>query len=371
MPPLRRPARLPAALALALALLTAAPCRAADAAALAVHAGETTRTTRLASAAARHGGDATLRVTVWYPAAAGAAEAPTDVGPPGKPVFRPGEVATDAPWADERRHPVVLVSHGFGGTARQMTWLGTALARAGYVAVAVDHPGTNGLDGVTPQGAYAPWERTLDLRAALDLALADSALAPHLDAGRVGAAGFSLGGFTAALLAGARTDFGHFDAFCAGPERDAICDPQKEFPLDFRQAPRVLADPAMAAAVARRDGDLREPRVRAAFLVAPALGEAIAAASLAGVRVPVEIVYGEADLVVPPATNALRLARGIAGAGTLALPGVGHYDFLSECGAFGRQVAADYCAETAAAPRARTHAQVQAAAVAFFDRTLR
>ena len=40
-------------------------------------------------------------------------------------------------------------------------------------------------------------------------------------------------------------------------------------------------------------------------------------------------------------------------------------------GAFGREVAADYCAETAAAPRARTHAQVEAAAVAFFDRTLR
>ena len=84
-----------------------------------------------------------------------------------------------------------------------------------------------------------------------------------------------------------------------------------------------------------------------------------------------EVVYGEADAIVPPSTNALRIAHGVAGATTLALPGVGHYDFLSECGAFGRKAAADYCAETPAAPRARTHAQVEAAAVAFFGRTLR
>ncbi|MGN6528166.1 MAG: alpha/beta hydrolase family protein [Burkholderiaceae bacterium] len=365
---------LAAALA-ALAFLAAPPARAADdvpATRTGPHAGETARTTRLASAAPRNHGNAVLRVTVWYPAAASAAETPTDMGPPGRPIFRPGAVAADAPWADERRHPVVLVSHGFGGTARQMTWLGAALARAGYVAVAVDHPGTNGADGVTPEGAYAPWERTLDLRAALDLALADPALAPHLDAGRVGAAGFSLGGFTTALLAGARTDFDHFEAFCSGPQRDAICNPQKEFPLDFlREAPRVLAEPAMAPAMARRGGDLREPRVRAAFLVAPALGEAIAEASLADVHVPMEVVYGEADAIVPPSTNALRIAHGVAAATTLALPGVGHYDFLSECGAFGREAAADYCAETPSAPRARTHAQVEAAAVAFFDRTLR
>jgi len=57
-------------------------------------------------------------------------------------------VAADAPFADAARHPLILVSHGFGGVARQMTRLGAPLARAGYVVVAVDHPGTNGRDGV-------------------------------------------------------------------------------------------------------------------------------------------------------------------------------------------------------------------------------
>src|SRR6185312_13525069 len=77
--------------------------------------------------------------------------------------FTAGErhLTTSSSSAAVRNHgnPVIRVSHGFGGSARSMAWFGTALARAGYLVVAVDHPGTNGADGVTAEGAYAPWER--------------------------------------------------------------------------------------------------------------------------------------------------------------------------------------------------------------------
>jgi predicted dienelactone hydrolase len=114
-----------------------------------------------------------LRVTVWYPTAAGAHEQPLDIGPPGRPLFTPGAAAPDAAFADARPHPVVLLSHGFGGAARIMAWFGTALARAGYVVVAVDHPGNNGLDPMTVAGAVLFWERPGDLAAALARAKAD------------------------------------------------------------------------------------------------------------------------------------------------------------------------------------------------------
>src|SRR5205814_4380185 len=55
-----------------------------------------------------------VRVTVWYPAAEGAVEERIDLGPPGKPLFVVGAVAQDAPFADARRRPVILFSHGFG-----------------------------------------------------------------------------------------------------------------------------------------------------------------------------------------------------------------------------------------------------------------
>ncbi|HEY5071229.1 MAG TPA: hypothetical protein VII63_04275 [Caulobacteraceae bacterium] len=77
-----------------------------------------------------------LRVTIWYPAAAGAVEERIDIGPPGHPLFTVGAVAADAAFADARRRPVILFSHGFGGTARIMAWFGTALAQAGYIVVA-------------------------------------------------------------------------------------------------------------------------------------------------------------------------------------------------------------------------------------------
>ena len=41
-----------------------------------------------ASAALRNAShDDDLRITVWYPAASGAVEAPLDIGPPGKPIL--------------------------------------------------------------------------------------------------------------------------------------------------------------------------------------------------------------------------------------------------------------------------------------------
>ena len=356
--------RLPRLLCLATLALCAA-ARAADAPPGRFHAGETARATKTASAALRNHGDPALRAIVWYPAPASAAEVTLAAGE--RAVFLPGQVAADAPWADAAKRPVVLLSHGFGGAGRQMTWLGSALARAGYVAIAVDHPGTNGIDGITPEGAYAPWERAGDLVAALDLALGDPAIAGHLDVSRVGVAGFSLGGFTGALLVGARADLAAFNAFCAGPARDAICDKQQEFPLDYREAAKVLAAPALAPLAAREHADLGDARIRAAFLIDPALGPALEPKSLARVRVPVAVLYGTADPVAPPASNALALLRTIPGAQAIALPGVGHYDFLSECGAAGRELAAAYCTDGAGAPRAQTHATTVAAMLKFFD----
>jgi predicted dienelactone hydrolase len=308
---------------------------------------------------------------VWYPAATAEAELPVGVGSSQTPVFLPGVVAREAPPADGPRHPVVLLSHGFGGTARQMTWLGTALARAGYVAVAVDHPGTNGIDGITAQGAYSPWERAGDLRAALDLVLADPALASHVDRERVGVAGFSMGGFTAALLVGARADFGNFTAFCRGPQRDAICDKQVEFPLDYSQRDAVLAAPAMAEIRGREKADWRDGRVKAAFLIDPALGPGLGGESLRHVQVPVAVIYGTADAIAPPRSNALLIGGSIPGAALVPLQEVGHYDFLSECSETARRQGLVYCKDGAGTTRRETHQRAAAAAIEFFGAALR
>lgn len=320
------------------------------------------------AAAALRSGAATpeLRALVWYPARADAKEADVMAGP----AFSAGRVAARAPWVDEASHPLVLLSHGFGGAARQLTWLGEALARAGYVAVAVDHPGTNGIDGVTPAGAYAPWERAADLRLALDRLLSDAALSPRIDREHIGVAGFSIGGWTASLLLGAKADFARFRSFCSSPQRDSICDPQVEFDLNYLRQHEELRRVGAERLLLGEPGDYRDARIKAGVLLAPALAQALAPDSLARITVPVLQIAGDADVVVPTPTNAAWLQPQIKGSRLQVLPGVGHYDFLSLCTPAGRGMLPLLCAE-AGPPRRATHERTVEAVLGFFAQTLR
>ena len=310
---------------------------------------------------------AEVRVTVWYPAAADAVERRIDIGPPDRPLFRVGAVAADAPFADDRRRPVILFSHGYGGTARMMAWFGTALARAGYVVVAVDHPGNNGLETMTAAGAILLWDRAEDLLAALAAAKADPAIGPHLDLSRIGVSGFSAGGFTALISVGATVDMNRFVAFCRKFPTDGVCAPQKEFVLTIDDAQHALASPELAGEAAHAGDDHAIPGVRAAFAIAPAVVQALPPAGLARIGVPVAIILGDADPIAPPATNGLVAAKAIRHAQLKVLPGVGHYDFLSTCTAAG-MAAVPLCAIKVA--QDGTHQAAIDMAVAFFTRTL-
>ena len=308
-----------------------------------------------------------LRITVWYPAAPDAVETPLDVGPPGRPNFTSGSAALDAPFEDARPRPVILLSHGFGGSARIMGWFGTALARHGYVVIAVDHPGNNGRDPMTVGGAVLFWERPGDLATALDRVKSDPTIGPHLDLGRLGAAGFSAGGFTTLVEAGARVDFDRFLRFCDAHPDDGICAPQKEFQYSLSDAEAFFAEPAGASELAHAKDDHSIAGVRAAFVMAPGIVQSLDPESLKRMRLPVAILLGDADKVAPPATNGEVAAALIPGARLTVLPHVGHYDFLAECTPAGDAVV-PVC--PTAVPRAATHKAAIDEALALFDATL-
>lgn len=308
-----------------------------------------------------------LRITVWYPAAAGLSEAPLDIGPPGQPLFTPGAAARDAAFADGKPRPVILLSHGFGGTARIMAWFATALARAGYIVVGVDHPGNNGMDPMTLAGAVLFWERPGDLATALATLERNALIRPHLDLTRLAVAGFSAGGFTSLAVAGARVDLKRLRAFCKANPADGVCRPQREYAVTQEQENAFLARPDMAREIARSKADLAIPGVKAAFVMAPAIIQSFDPASLKRISIPVSILLGDADRVAPPATNGEAAARQIPQARITVLPGVGHYDFLSECTSRGDAVV-PWCPTQV--PRAQTHRAAIQRALAFFARTL-
>ncbi len=298
-------------------------------------AGETHRTADQPSAAmrdARH--RTTLRITVWYPAAPGAVAQPLIIGEPQQPLFEAGSAAPDAAFAADppgQRRAVILLSHGFGGSARLMGWFGTALAETGYIVVSVDHPGNNGIDEMTVPGAILSWERAEDLKRALGVVGEDRVIGSHVDMARVGAAGFSAGGFTALLLGGARADPEHLVTFCQSHPDDGVCLPQLELRMTEADRLRALQDPQIAATQAHAHDDHSVAAVKVVFAMAPALVQALDPQSLEGLRPPTWIVAGDADTVAPPATNAEVAAQLIPGAQLYMVPQAGHYAFLSTC----------------------------------------
>lgn len=305
-----------------------------------------------------------VRVTVWYPAAAGSAEQSIDQGPPGKPMILEGAVAAEAPFADTRRRPVILLSHGFGGSARSLAWFGLPLARAGFVVIAPDHPGNNGLDKMTAAGAILSWDRAGDLKAALESALADPAIGAHIDRSRLGVAGFSAGGYTSLVAAGARADPQRLGVFCRGHPTDGICAPQKEFALSLDDAEAAMRSPALSGEAARAGDDHSIPGIRAVFTIAPAIVQELTPESLRQIKAPVAIILGDADPVAPPATNGLVAARLIPHAELKVLPGVGHYDFIGVCTPAARAAIA-ICATKA--PQEPSHQAAIDMAIAFFN----
>ena len=309
-----------------------------------------------------------VRYTVWYPAQSGAKEAPISIGPPGNPLFEAGSSAADAPVA-AGRWPVLLLSHGNGGTARMMGWFATAMARAGYLVVAVDHPGNNGIDAMTAAGSILMWNRVDDLAAAWAAVQADPRLSAHVDIERLGLAGYSAGGYTALVAAGAQPDMERLVAFCKAHPKDGVCAPQLENPeFTFERRTALATAPQMAPWVAKAGEDRRIAKVRAVFLMAPAIVQAFDPAALAKVKVPASVLVGEADTVASPATNSQVIAAANAKARLEVLPDVGHYDFLSACTELGRQRVGPLCEERA--DRAATHKTAIRQAEALFKAAL-
>lgn len=311
-----------------------------------------------------------LITTVWYPAAATTKSSQQVIGPPNAPLFTLGEWAPDASPA-AGPFPLVVMSHGTGGSAQIMGWLASGLASRGYVVAAVNHPGNNALEDYTPEGFLVWWERARDLSTIIDFVLGDRTLSGIIDRGRIGAIGFSLGGYTMFEIAGARTDPALFQKYCQSLDAEGCVDPP-EFPSLFARWAELQKTSASFRAATGRAGDsYRDPRVRAVFAIAPALGPALKEDSLRGISIPIQILAGDADRIAPIRPNAQRLAQLTRGAELTLLPSVGHYTFLATCTDAGRRVQPQLCADAADVDRDAVHQRTIELASVFFARTLK
>lgn len=142
--------------------------------------------------------DAPTRVAIWYPGT-------SDASPSlyaSNPVFEGVEAYPNA-TPSNGQFPLILFSHGMGGTDRAQAWLAAALAERGVITVMLNHPNSTWLDFDMSAGVQH-WTRAQDMSTALDTILEMPQFANHIDQSRITAAGFSFGGWTALSMGGLR-----------------------------------------------------------------------------------------------------------------------------------------------------------------------
>ena len=244
--------------------------------------------------------------------------------------FQSEDVHLDAPLAGQGPYPVVMLSHGTGGTAASLSWLAVGLARTGCVVLAPNHHGNTGTEPFMAEGFLCWWERALDISALLTAAAHSGPFAGHLKTDDATAIGFSLGGYTALTLMGARTSLLAFNAWLR--ETGQSLQGPREFPDAAACIPDLRAgSKAFRDSQARHGDDYTDTRFTRCVAIAPApTVRAFLPASLAQINRPVTLVTGGADREAPNPVCSEWLRNQNPKFRHYDLgPDVGHYTFLS------------------------------------------
>lgn len=286
--------------------------------------------------------DRPLEVGIWYPA---------DAAPGFRLVGLSAQrVASDAPVAGDRL-PLVVMSHGNGGTFASHSDTALALASAGFVVAAVTHTGDNARDDRYVGTTRWLVDRPRHVRRVLDYMLATWPGRAHLDPQRVGIFGFSAGAFTALVAIGGVPDLARIAGHCRE---------QPEFACQ-------LWKPAGSAPVPP-SAWTHDERIKAAVIAAPGYGFAFAPDGLSQVRAAVQLWNGAQDANVPYATNAAIVQRLLPRPPELvSVPGAGHFAFLRPCPGW---LFPAICRDAEGFDRAAFHRELNASVIAFYRREL-
>lgn len=288
-----------------------------------------------------------LEVSVWYPSLAEVA--PMSLGPTTM------SVAFNAP-IQGKSLPLVVMSHGNGGSSISHFDTAIALADAGFVIAAVTHTGDN----------YADQSRSLDvmdrsrhISRAIDHMLSTWDGRATIDPARIGIFGFSSGGFTALASIGGVPELSRIAPMCGQYPADYACQLIARSGRDVPALPRS----AVASAV-----DLR---IMAAVVAAPALGFTFSPDGLKNVRVPIQLWRAENDVILPHPryAEAVRLALPRTPESHV-VPNAGHFDFLAPCSSALASIAPRICTSADGFDRAGFHASFNAEVLSFFTRIL-
>lgn len=204
----------------------------------------------------------------------------------------------------EVKVPVIVISHGYGGTPHQLSWLIRQLVYSDYIVIGIKH-----LD------ISINWQRPQDITTIIDK-FSSHPLANHANLNQIGIAGFSLGGTTAISLAGAQ----------ATKLDSIIPTPKDAYPKEFSDIEAAL--PSLNKEMMSKNW--RDSRIKAAFVMAPAWGWIFDEKNLRKISIPTYLIASSADDVLITQSNAGYFARNIPKSIYQEISGkANHYIFIS------------------------------------------
>ena len=296
-----------------------------------------------------NGAEAPLSIGVWYPTDAPETKQRLD-----------GFTQTVAPLAAVAGSglPLVVLSHGGGGGYESHYDTALSLARAGFVVAAVSHAGDTHND---QSQVLKLWRRPAQLRRLVSYMLDEWPHHDQLDARRVGAFGFSNGGFTVLVAAGGIPDLGKIGPYCqTNPDHD-LCQALKQAGVD----PRFGGE-------APSDAWTPDPRIKAAVAAAPAFGFTFVNGGLEKVRIPIQLWRAADDKHQPNPWYEEKVRAALPNPPEYhVVDGAGHFDFLPPCGPRLAAVAPQICADPPGFDRAAFHQRFNADVTRFFETSLR
>lgn len=243
--------------------------------------------------------------------------------------------------------PLVVFSHGSGGSFLAHRDTAETLANAGFVVAAINHPGNNARDGSRTGELSGFVERPRDIKRLIDFMLSSSPAAGHIAQSRIGFFGFSRGGDTGLVLAGADPDWAAATSFCSQSSW-RICE--------------QVRDRAFPAAQSVHD-----QRIKALVLADP-FPYFFTAKNLASVRAPIQLWRSQrgGDGVKPESVAALDKALPTTHESHLVQTGT-HFAFLTPCNPALAALLPEICADPTGFDRAAFHIKFDAAVLKFFQ----
>jgi predicted dienelactone hydrolase len=269
------------------------------------------------------------------------------------------EATRDAPIAADRAFAVVLLSHGSGGSPFGHRELAAHLARDGFIVVAPTQLGDSTGHTEGRQAGRSLIDRPRQAVKALDAALADPRFAAHADPARIGMVGFSAGGYTTLVLAGAEPDFLRTRQYCR----------------DHAEDPGACGNGVRGGEPATRLPEIaawrppQEPRLKAIVLMDP-FAVPFDAASLSAVRVPTLLFRPASDDLLRAPANAAAVAAGLPRPPQLITVPGNHFVFLDPCPPEVAERAPVFCKDAPGVDRAAIHREIEDEVSKFLRRHL-